>query len=125
MIGSIFMIIIVMGTHSVRSDEHAVHNYGHPTNHTEDEGQYLLVTLRDLLYNYTDDLYDFIKTHYGDTYDPVDEVTTDDDTEDDHETVTTVATESVENKYKSFEECRSWWKDTRYVERESCSTNPV
>ena len=83
----------------------------------------MLVTLRDLLYNYTEDLYDFIKTHYGDTYDPVDEVTT--DTEDDHETVTTVATESVENKYKSFEECRSWWKDTRYVERQSFSTNPV
>ena len=75
------MIIIVMGTHSVRSDE-SVTQHEHPDNHAEDEGQYLLVTLRDLLYHYTDDLYDFIKTNYGDTCDPLDEVPTDDDTED-------------------------------------------
>ena len=117
--GSLFVILIILMTHKVKSDVNSTeHDHYHHANanETEHEGQYLLVTLRDLLYHYTDDLYDFIKTNYGDTYDPVEEVTAYNDTEDEQETVTATATTLVvENKYKSFEECRSWWKDTRYI----------
>ena len=74
------------------------------------EEKYLLVTLKDLLYDYTKDLYTFIKTHYGDNYDAVEDGSGSDDTEDEQEVVTTVA---EDNKYTSFEECRAWWKDSR------------
>ena len=58
------------------------------------------MTLKDLLYDYTKDLYTFIKTHYGDNYDAVEDGSGSDDTEDEQEVVTTVA---EDNKYSSFE----------------------
>ena len=104
--GSIFFFIIVSLAYTVRSEEHIV---------STSEEQYLIFTLRDLLYHYTDDLYKFVKTHYSDKYDPIedDNTTAISDSDDEQNRVTTEAT-TVENKYASFEECRSWWNNTRY-----------
>ena len=66
---------------------------------------FLLGSLRDLLYNYSEDLYEFIKSYYGN----------DDATESSIELDELGRTEpppAAEN-YKSFEECKDWWKDKK------------
>ena len=105
----LFIISIVM-MNMVKTDDNTTE---HGDDDLEDDGQYLVVTLRDLLYHYTSDLYDFIKTHYGENnYDPIEDVNVN---ETDTEDQTTVPIE-LENKYSSFEECRSWWNSTRYFQ---------
>ena len=67
---------------------------------------YIAATLRDLLYRYTRDLYEFIKDHYGESYDPI---------------KVNVANASTpqediieeETKYEAFEDCKQWWISSR------------
>ena len=67
---------------------------------------YLAATLRDLLYRYTRDLYEFIKDHYGESYDPIKVNVANASTqqEDDVE---------EETKYEAFEDCKQWWINSR------------